>query len=259
VTGLNRAFVSRQQINDIAIQAIGEKIAGRPEQDYYELSTVQNFKLGTPKAVDEWLFRYCYSGTALERNIGNFNFVQWPINAALTVAAVLGARTMSVPEATAAVDYYKGGYITVFTPNMQWYKILGNTVSDGTNITLTLDRPIELGAAIGIWTTGYPSPFKDVRAPGSAGMPAGYNSVVCVPLTAVPINNYFWGLRRGPCFGVADGTVPGITADQREVFFAQSGNLCPATDIVIGSQRAGYLLPRTENAGGDQYYQLQLE
>jgi hypothetical protein len=258
---LTRAFLSRQQINQVAEQAIGAILAGRPEQAYHEVSTTQNFEEGTPLAVGERLFRYCYAGTDLERNIGGFNFTQWPINAALTAAAVAGRKTMSVPEATAAADYYKGGWLVVFTANMQFYEILGNTASDGTNITLTLDRAIEEGAAIGTWVTGYPNIFKDVRAPGSAGMVAGYNTVVCVPPVAVAAGEFFWGQRRGPCYGVADGTVPGITADQRELFFEESGNLAPQTDIgaALGHQRAGYLLPRTENGSGDQFYWLQLE
>lgn len=260
MTNLNRAFVSRAQINAAATQALGEILPGRAEQPYYVVSTVQNFALGTRIMVDERSFRYCHAGTNLERNIGCFNFTQFPLNAALTAAAVLGARTMSVPEATAVADYYKGGWIVIFTPNMQMYRIVGSTVSDGTNVTLTLDRLIELGAAIGTWVTGYPNVFRDVRAPASPGMTAGYNTVVCVPPVAVVAGQYFWGQRSGPCYGVADGTVPGITADQRELFFQESGNVAPATDVALGHQRAGYLIPRTAGpADGDQFYWLQLE
>jgi len=233
------------------------------EQTYYELSLVANYTLGSRMVVDERTYRYCFAATALERNIGNFNFGQWPINAVLPApGAVAGATTLLITDGACVVNAYAGGWIVIFTANMQMYRIVSNTVSNGVTTTLTLDRPIELIAAAGTWATGYANIFGNVRAPGSPGMAAGFNTVVCVPTVAVPINNFFWGQRSGPCYGVADGTVPGIVADRRPLWFAQSGNLWPYGDAAagIGAQYAGYLLPRTAApADGDQFYWLQLE
>ncbi|HUV51588.1 MAG TPA: hypothetical protein VMW64_00760 [Dehalococcoidia bacterium] len=233
------------------------------EQQYWELSLVPNYTLGSRMVIDERTFRYCFGQTALERNIGCFNFTQWPINGVLGVAgAVAGSRTIVVPEGVCVANAYAGGWLVIFTVNMQWYRILSNTATAAGVTTLTLDRPIEQVAAAGTAITGYPNVFSNVRAPGSPGMPAGFNTVVCVPPVAVPINNFFWGQRAGPCYGVADGTVPGIVADRRPLWFAQSGNLWPFGDASagLGAQYAGYLLPRTAApADGDQFYWLQLE
>ena len=125
---MTRSFVSRAQVHNVAVQALGDLIQGRTEQAYNEVSTVQNYELGSKILVDERSFRYCLAGSALERNIGCFNFTQWPLNAALTVAAVVGSRTMSIPEATAAVNFYRGGWITIFTANLQFYRIIRSTV-----------------------------------------------------------------------------------------------------------------------------------
>lgn len=225
-------------------------------QDIHSADTVKNHDLGTRLVEGDRVFRYALAGAALNRFIGGFNITQWPINAALTVAALVGAQTMSVPETTCAKDYYAGGYVAIFTSPLQFYRILSNTISDGTDTVLTLETPLRATAAIGKWCTGYPSPYVNIQ-----NIPAnpGYASVVCVPVCEVPSGSFFWGQTWGPCYAVADGTVPGITADTREVFWAQSGNIQPYADFGAGKgQLAGFLIPRTENGSGDQFYMLTL-
>lgn len=234
----------------------GHQLVDRPLQDIHEASTVKNYDLGTRLVEGDRVFRYCLAGAALNRFIGGFNVNQWPINAALTAEAAAGLKTMSVPEATCVKDYYAGGYIAIFTSPLQFYRIKSNTKSDGTNCVLTLEVTIKAVAAIAKWVTGYPSPYINIQ-----NIPAnpGYASVVAVPVVEVPSGSYFWGQTWGPCYAVADGTVPGITADTREVFWAQSGNIQPYADFGAGKgQRAGFLIPRTENGSGDQFFMLQI-
>lgn len=235
----------------------GNMLVGGKFQDIHTPSTTKNYDIGTRLVEGDRVFRYCRAGANLSRFIGGFNENQWPINAALTVAAILNATTMSVPDASCAVNAYAGGYIAIFTSPLQFYRILSNTVSDGANTVLTLETPLRVGAAIGVWVTGYPSPYADLRNITSGA--TGYNSVMAVPVCDVPSGSYFWGQTWGPCYAVADGTVPGITKDKREVFWAESGNIEPYTDSGAGNgQLAGFLIPRTESGSGDQFYMLTL-
>lgn len=230
---------------------------GLGPQDIHEASTTQKYDIGTRLAEGDRVFRYCKAGAALSRFIGGFNENQWPINAALTAAAALGASTMSVPETTATKNQYAGGYIILFTSPLQMYRILSNTVSDGTDCVLTLETTIKAVAAIGTWATGYKSAYSDLRNITSGAV--GYNSVMAVPVIDVASGSYFWGQTWGPCYAVADGTVPGITSGARTVFWAQSGNIEPYADSGAGiGQMAGVLIPRTANGSGDQFYMLMI-
>ena len=235
----------------------GHMLAGGFLQDIHTPSTVQNYDLGTRLVEGDRVFRYCKAGANMSRFIGGFNNNAWPINAALTVAAVAGANTLSIPDASCVVNAYAGGYIALFSSPLQFYRILSNTVSDGTDTILTLETTIKLACAIGIWATGYPSIYADLRNITTGAV--GYNSVIAVPVCDVLSGSYFWGQTWGPCYAVADGTVPGITAGAREVFWAQSGNIEPYADSGAGiGQLAGFIIPHTANASGDQFYMLQL-
>lgn len=234
----------------------GHMLDGGKLQDIHEASTVQNYDIGTRLVEGDRVFRYCKAGANLSRFIGGFNENQWPINAALTIAATAGSQTMSIPETTCVKNYYAGGFIALFSSPLQFYRILSNTASDGAECILTLETTIKTTLAIGGWVTGYPSPYIDLRNVGSS---TGYNTVLAVPVVDVPSGSYFWGQTWGPCYAVADGTVPGITTRAREVFWAESGNIEPYADAGAGlGQSAGYLIPRTESGSGDQFYMLQI-
>lgn len=235
----------------------GGMLAGGFLQDIHTASATQNYDLGARLVEGDRVFRYCKAGAALSRFIGGFNNNAWPINAALTVEAALASQTMSVPETTAAVNAYAGGYITLFTSPLQIYRILSNTVSDATNIILTLETTIRAVAVVTTWATGFKSPYADLRNITTGAV--GYGSVMAVPVCDVPSGSYFWGQTWGPCYAVADGTVPGITAGARTVFFAQSGNVEPYADSGAGiGQIAGTIIPHTANGSGDQFYMLTL-
>ena len=239
----------------------GGQLPGGVWQDIYTQSATQNFRQGTRMAIDDRVFHYGYSGEALIRMMGAYNHDQWPINAALLTAAVIGQATITVPEATCIADEYAGGSIVLFTGVLQERRIIGNDASDGTEAILYLDGAWELGAVIGTWVTGYRSIYANIQAPPAPN--PDYMSFVCVPRINVLINRWFWGQTWGPCYGVADSTVPGSTANARDVYFATSGNLLAAGAGVgfaaYGHQRAGYLIPRCTFGNGDQHYMLQLQ
>jgi hypothetical protein len=239
----------------------GGRLPGGSEQSIYEESATQNYRIGTRLVQDERVFRYTYAQEDLIKMMGAYNHSQWPINAALLTQATAGQWTITVPENACAQDDYAGGWIVMFTAPMQMRRILGNDASDGTEAVLYLDGPWEGTGIIGTWVTGYTSMWRNVRCPPAPA--PDYISFVCIPLIMVTSGYYFWGQTWGPCYSVADGTVPGSTPNARDVYFATSGNLLaagvPPGFAAYGMQRAGYLIPRTSFGAGDQLFMLELQ
>lgn len=239
----------------------GGLLPGGVWQDVYTATVAQNYREGTRMVMDDRVFHYGHALEALIKMMGAYNHGQFPINAALTTAAVIGTSVLSAPIAGVAVDAYRGGWITLFTAPLQMRRILGNDASIGAETLLYLDGPWQLGAIVTTWCTGYPNIYSNIQAPPAPD--PDYISFVCVPLITVPNGSFFWGQTWGPCWGVADSTVPGSTPNARDIYFATSGNLLaagvPPGFGAYGMQRAGYLLPRTSFGNGDQFYMLQLQ
>lgn len=228
----------------------------------YEDSTSQDYLLGTRLQVGEQVFRYCRAGSALTRYVAGCNDDQWSLtNAAAKATSAAGSTSLTVANTSATVDLYVGGYVAIFTSPLQVRRIIANAASDGTDVVLTLDGPLEAAVtSASTWITGYPNIYYDVTAPPSTSGHVDYISFVAVPVCTVASGSYFWGQTWGPCYGVAGSTVPGSAASQREIYFSTAGNLLDYGDgnAGAGMQYAGYLLPRTANGSGDQFYMLQL-
>jgi hypothetical protein len=237
------------------------KLAGDSPNIYSESAT-QLYPLGTRLQVDDRVFRYCRAGSAIDRFIAGANTDQWTLtNEEPNASAAAGATSMSVVNTTATINQYAGGWVVIFTDPLQMRRILANDASDGTDTTVYLDGGLEEAVTKdSTWVTGYPSIYYDVRSPATISSYVDYISFVCVPVINVTSTYYFWGQTWGPCYGVADVTVPGSAANQREIYFATSGNLSDYGDneAGTGAQYAGFLLPRTSSGAGDQLYMLQL-
>lgn len=230
--------------------------------DLYADSTTQLYTLGTRLQAGEQVFRYCRAGSALTRYVAGLNDDQWSLtNAAVKATSAAGATSVTVANTSGTLDLYVGGYIVFFTSPLQVRRVVGNAASDGTDMVCELDGALEAAVtSASTWATGYPNIYYDVTAPPSTSGHVDYVTFVCVPICTVASGSYFWGQTWGPCYGVADATVPGSTMQQREIYFATSGNLLDYGDgsAGAGAQYAGYLLPRTGSGSGDQFYMLQL-
>ena len=223
----------------------------------YADSTTQLYDLGTRLQVDERVYRYARAGAGLNRYDPAMNNDSWSLtNEASNQSVAVGDTSVQVVNGSATKDLYKGGWIAIFTSRLQVRHIIANDASDGTDTKLYIDGPIE-AAGTTPWITGYPSIYYDTRHNAE-----NYNSVVCVPNCTVASGSYYWGQTWGPCYGRAAGTVPGVTALDREIYAAGTGALyghIQAEGATAGGyQRLGYLLPRTSSGGGDQFYMLQL-
>ena len=241
---------------------IVNKFSGGSAPSLYEDSTEQLYVLGTRLAVGEQVFRYCKAGSALTRYVAGCNDDQWSLtNEEPNQSASIGDTEIQVVNATATKDQFIGGYVAIFTSPLQVRRIIGNDASDGTDTKLYLDGPLEAAITLdSTWVTGYPNIYSDVTSPDNTSGHVDYISFVAIPVCTVASGSYFWGQTWGPCYGVAGATVPGSAMQQREIYFSTAGNLLDYGDASAGSgaQYAGYILPRTANGAGDQFYMLQL-
>jgi hypothetical protein len=230
-----------------------------PSPNVYADETTQRYKLGTRLAVDERVFHYARAGAGLNRANTVMNFDSWSLtNEEPNQDAAIGATTIQVVNTTATENQYQGGWVAIFTTRLQVRHILSNEASDGTDTTLILDGGLEVAIANGTtWVTGYPSIYYDTRTSAE-----NFNSVVGVAVCTVASASYYWAQTWGPCYARAAGTVPGVTAFDREVYAAGTGALyghIQAEGATAGGyQRLGYVLPRTSSGGGDQFFMLQL-
>jgi hypothetical protein len=241
-------------------------------QDIYEASTTQKHRIGERLPLGDRVFRYCKAGAAIAdpyTRQGCINYHQpYEGNRAATAYAV-GATEITLPTVGStidtgltAADAYAEGYIWFQTDPSQMHRIRSNTVSDGTNIVVTLYDGLTTALPTGTagttrWVTMWPSIYSDVRQ-GNAEA-SGFSSVVCLPLIEVASGSYFWGQTWGPAFFTAFSTAPGKTAGYRGVHFNTTDkSVIDAGGGTIGLQYAGYLLARTTSTYGDQFVMLQL-
>lgn len=230
-----------------------------PDPNVYEDETTQRYKLGTRLAVDERVYHYARAGAGINRHDPVMNADSWSLtNEEPNQAAAAGATTVQVVNTSATENQYQGGWIAIFTGRLQVRHILENDASDGTDTTLYLDGGLEEGiTADSTWVTGYPSIYYDTRTAAE-----NFHSVVGVANCVVASGSYYWAQTWGPCYARAAGTVPGVTAYDRDIFAAGTGavygHIQAEGATAGGYQRLGFLLPKTSSGGGDQFFMLQL-
>jgi len=255
-------------------------------QSIYEESAIQNFPIGTRFQLDDRVFRYCKATTALRALNGakNANYPREGSTAAVVYVAGTDQVTLAMNDhgtdyvAEQVADYWKDGYIWIMYPSDttqygQIYRIKSSSVAFGTipakYVTLTLYEALKATIAASSWHTAWANPYSNVKKSDSARM-----SVICVPLIPVTSGYYFWGQTWGPIFMSCSHAAPGLTDNDREIYFHESreGEIVPGSQVVFTAgqpfnQRAGFLLTNTtpwtnvgdaSEPGGDSFIMLQL-
>jgi len=256
---LTRAFVSRDQINEIAKNVLGDILPGGSEQSIYDASTVQNFALGARKVVDERVFRYAMAGAAIVNppNLHRLLVCKVTYSSAQDrtpdLIHPIGSTVIKLPDTNATVDQYKGGWMEIWTVGgkFQFRRILSNTVSNGTYAYFTIDRGLNLAiAASGDQCSVHQNFYSSV---GPAGTTVGRETPVgmCQVHAGVALNSYFWLQTWGPAWIAATGTQPGAVANFRDVYMHSDGCINSANGETVGTTsppRVGFAL-ETGTAG----------
>ena len=228
------SHMTRQEFEAITELVHGERLPGRPNQGIYEESAIQNFKIGARRQVkDSWVFHYCRAAVALPYMTGQYRLAgsQTAILAAneliMTVAAAAGQKRVTIPDATSPVNYYQGGTIecwSVAGTRYEFHRIASSTVSDGTNVVLTLEENLLYPIAIGEMVLPMPSVYYAVGPMGVTYARREY--AACLAMIPVTQYNYFWGLTWGPCMISCQALGwPEDAVDCMDVFAWQDGTV----------------------------------
>ena len=252
---------SRAEWARVAEQILGERLPGRPRQDPFVESAVQNYKIGARLRLESgWVMHYCRAGSVgvaspywdrgCHSQVG-------PQTLAVIGATAVGSKTVVINDTNTAhgVDYWANGKAEIWASPapavFQHRRIKSSTASNGTSVTLTLYYPLTNALADGDGLEICRSQYAEVdQAPGDAN--ATSKSIACVPQMLVTAEYYFWGLTWGICTIAAYGGAMGSAANSRQCYFHQDGTIQTEEEAgwVAGKQPAGYLLP--DSSGGAQ-------
>lgn len=264
------AHPTRAEFDTILERFLGERLPGRPKQEPFTESEVQNYKLGSRlQGADGLVWHYCRcEATGLRagyRDRGMASLVT-PSGAFTTIGAqVAGSRTLVINDTGSAADrpagYYANGKIEIWNAIVAEHMhrmIKDSSVGNDTSITLTLHYPLTYAVPAGTGGEICRSIYAEVGETEFIATPRR-KSIACVPCMG-PITGlyFFWGQTWGMCTCAigAHGSMGEIDND-RDVYFSTHEGTVQTTlrhaGIAGGTsseQRAGFLLPNS--AGGSQ-------
>lgn len=249
------------------IDTPGGLLPGGSDQDFYEESATQNFRIGTRRVQDERVFRYMKaSSNGIARpnwgcqnmNIYKDDNLQDTWEGSMTGTASIGDVTITIADTNTnhGADHFAGGWVTAFyAVNTRIYRIRSSTASDGATVTLTLWDPIR-EAMSATFMTVHPSIYTKVERVHGGGSTTA--ATVCVSPIPVTGSYYFWGQTWGPCYCTPSGAAPGTGAYERLLSFNYDGSVVLTPAFAAGSYRqlAGYLLEYTQS--GDNFFCLMI-
>lgn len=267
-------FYKRAEIMRAMDQIVGERLHGRPEQDPYVESALQNYKIGARLVTEGGMVWHYSRAGSIGQDAGHRRFplvssVLAPLFTFIGTTPV-GGKTVVIADTdlTHGKDYWAGGFMSAFPTspdysNDQPRMIKSSTPSNGTSVTITLCYPVwhELPNSSG----GYFCRSQYAEVDQAQFHPhAGKTSIVGYPWMPVTPLHFVWLQTWGIMQPV--GLIPGqmgITANLREVYgVSASGHPVTADDTtglyVPGLQRIGYLMPDSF-AGDEVYVMLQLD
>jgi hypothetical protein len=241
-------------------------------QDPHEVSTDQNFAIGTRLILGDQSFRYGKFHTAVaEMSYALVNGNVIPTDGAevaILAGSAIGDHTITVLDTTVrAVNYYQGGYVYFYrsgtetaTNHDQLRRIIASTAGAGTSVTLTLDYPL---TCIPIATCDvYPSQYSRI---GTAGHFSSGNEMFVGYASAMHAAGGFgwvqtWGPVNGHYTGGATEWPGNHGPNDRQVIFSVEGGLrttkSSGTVVPLASQIAGYALPCTAADYGSVFVYL---
>jgi len=226
-------------------------------------SAVQNCIFGTRRVRwDGRVFRYSKASNIV--SVRHFGLKHWyqigdGLASVLAATSAAGATTITIADAAATLDEYKGGIITMFSTPVQTRVILGNTAVDGGNTIITLDEPLAAEVTNATYAEVLHNEYSNLRlTAGPSGGDAGddYSSVAGIPATITTVAAYhLWVQTWGRIWINPHGSSlqnAGITGGERKLVFDVEGSICIEDDVAHGPgadsdehQLAGFIIDRS--------------
>ena len=230
----------------------GGLIPGGVEQDIYEISTTQNFRIGTRRVQDERVFRYAYTGlaTLTGRAVQNLSTNEERNLAA--AGSLAGATTVTITVIAAAglaENELQGGYVCWTNITYQQHRIASHPqANNGATCVLTLETPVVTNPVVLNTTRLFPyhSPYASVGECVGGANP--FAKFVGMPPGTIAADKYIWIQTWGPV-NVCPVGFYGGAGNQNAAWFAQDGALSTPAIFPGSYQRAGYWLPCTYYGG----------
>ena len=230
-------------------------LLGKPHQNIWEVSAVQNYAIGTIYEPHGRRFRYCRAVealTATHQGMQNMSLHGGDTGgSAYGVMGTIGTKAYkgdnSVIMANVGdgslgtlfpVDWFHDGTINFYIPHADYTDLLsmrisGSDLATATAVKLYLDEPLPCDIAATVFSEAHASPYLNV---GTGHAQADY-SYVCVNHVELSVNDYFWGQTRGPCYVMRNGGVD--TSARMKVFISGIMEDADTDDI---RQTIGYAL-----------------
>ncbi len=214
--------------------------------DPYIKDTNQVYPNGTTFLDSDRIFHYGYVDTedaaATKANIGLFCSVVSAESVTMYAAAyAAGSTEVVILDASATVNQYAGGFFMPRTNPYGCFRILSNTVSDGTNVTLTLERGT-LSATTA--SQGSNKVIGNKYSKMGCTWAAGRDDVSWLGVTLVDITTSRWQFLQtyGPCAVVPYNEEIGASAGARQAVYHIDGT---ARSYVANYQIMGFGIPHS--------------
>jgi hypothetical protein len=246
------------------------------DQNYDEQSSTQHFTIGSRMLVQDRGYFYSKAVAALVNPITYRLAVSTDqilaLNDLLSVApaGAIGDYTLKVAvgafqAGAVTLNELVGGYVEIWPVaggSFMWRKITGNTAVAAGNVTLALDRPINVIVGVGSQVSIHPSVYRKVNSLAGAGL-VGFSPAIGLAPIPVSINNYFWLQTYGPAFVGPTGVWPLAVANFYDVYLhGADGTLNSANNEGIAGggnvsiQRIGHVMGSGSYGSGAIFLEL---
>lgn len=261
---------SRTEMEQVFDHVVGERLPSRAVQGIHQVSTVQNYEIGSRFQLGSKVFHYALVGTCATgivagfgcktRNQQDLGFAAIPA-AGVSVAGVsiitvtVGAADGPAQDGSFPVDYLRGGTILIRTATMTFTRgILRNPVkaAGAGVIQLTLDAPTPVAVALANQQEGIASQYANVTLGTETVANRLFQATVGIPSIDAVTGEYTWIQTWGPCAAVGIGGAggPGGAIDNLAVYCGGDGGLTVFATDGGTQQIIGYTLASGDVAGG---------
>lgn len=245
------------------------------KQGILEVSTTQVYPLGKPFWLGDRLYRYAHADVEglLRAGYAVSPKIYYGETGVPTALAVAGTVTVTLTAvANVGLNQFAEGILSKaggggggYGVN---YRIKSNTAATAGNpFTVTLHDKIIVDIPITDTCTLFRSPWANVfsmavRIAGGNVTDLHKNAMIGVPNRFVPLGNYCWLQRKGPCMVVPAGGAEGVADNERMMAFQEDGAVTRARYEVAGvldMQVAGWVLPITTAGGIPDLLEIDLQ
>jgi hypothetical protein len=247
---MTRAFVSRQQLDQVFKDVLGGIGASKLEQDIFAQSATQKYELGTRRVINNGglprVFYYAHIHASLAAAGASRGRVMMASDAGTERGAFLGAQTAGAKTVTwtcvgdVVANQFKNGFVLLqggFVREIRSHPAGGA----GENITLTLYDPLPESIGAGRYGILLENPYANVYSRGAAGVhPNAEGPVMGVLGFDSTPDYYVWLQTWGPCGVIATPATLGDADNEMELHHG----INPGDEVGIaaghGYQSIGY-------------------